>query len=323
VTELATSGQVGSVVHADQLIAFVAARQHGVIARDQLVALGLGRGAIAHRVKRAALHRVHRGVYLWGHEAPAPYARALAAVLACGAGSVVSHDSAAVLWGIRPPIEGPIDVTLAADRVRQDGIRSHRTTTLHPADTRTLRGIAITSPARTLLDIAPQLAPPDLAAAVERAQVKRLVTKRDIAAAMGRAPRRAGASALRALVDEPAFTRSAAERCLLALLRAAKLPLPAFNARAEGYEVDALWRAERVVLEFDSYEFHATRAAFERDRRRDAAHTRARYVVLRTTWRELTGEPCVLVARIAETLALAQARHRAEKAVALGSAPTR
>jgi len=309
-------------VHADRLIAFVAARQHGIIARDQLIALGLGRGAIAHRVKRGVLHRVHRGVYLWGHEAPAPYARAFAAVLACGAAAVVSHDAAAVLWGIRPSIEGPIDVTLAVDRVRQDGIRAHRTA-LHPADTRILRGIAITAPARTLLDIAPQLAPPDLAAAVERAQVKRLVTKRDIAAALRRAPRRAGVPALRALVEEPAFTRSAAERRLLALLRAAKLPLPAFNARAEGYEVDALWRAERVVLEFDSYEFHATRAAFERDRRRDAAHTRARYVVLRTTWRELTGEPHVLVARIAEVLALAQARHRAEEAVSFGSETTR
>jgi very-short-patch-repair endonuclease len=174
-----------------------------------------------------------------------------------------------------------------------------------------------------LLDIAPQLAPPDLAAAVERAQVKHLVTKGDIAAALRRAPRRVGASALRALVDEPVFTRFAAERRLLALLRAAKLPLPVVNARAEGYEVDALWCAERVVLEFDSYEFHATRAAFERDRRRDAAHTRARYVVLRTTWRELTGEPYVLVARIAETLALAQARHRAEEALPRGSETTR
>jgi hypothetical protein len=179
-------------------------------------------------------------------------------VLACGGGAVVSHDAAAVLWGVRPPIEGPVDVTLPADRVRQDGIRAHRTVRLHPADTRTLRGIAITSPARTLLDIAPQLAAPDLAAAVERAQVKRLVTKGDIAAALRRTPRRAGASALRALVDEPAFTRSAAERRLLAPLRAAKRPLPAVNARAEGYEVDALWRPERVVLEFDSYEFHAT-----------------------------------------------------------------
>jgi very-short-patch-repair endonuclease len=110
--------------------------------------------------------------------------------------------------------------------------------------------------------------------------------------------------ALRALLDEPAFTRSQAERMLVALLRTAGLPQPRFNARVEGYEVDALWPRERVVLEFDSYAFHATRAAFERDRRRTAALTRRRYVVLRTTWRELTQASHALIARTAEALAL-------------------
>ena len=92
------------------------------------------------------------------------------------------------------------------------------------------------------------------------------------------------------------------------LLRAARLPRPLFNAIAEGFEVDALWSRERVVLEFDSYAFHATRAAFERDRRRTAALQRGRYVVRRTTWRELTRQPLALVARTAE--ALASAPHR-------------
>jgi len=105
-------------------------------------------------------------------------------------------------------------------------------------------------------------------------------------------------------VDEPAFTRSEAERRLVALLRAAKLPPPAFNHVIEGLEVDAVWRVERVVLEFDSYEFHASRSAFERDRRRDSVLTRSGYLVLRTTWHELTAQPYALVARIAEALAL-------------------
>jgi len=109
-------------------------------------------------------------------------------------------------------------------------------------------------------------------------------------------------------VTESSFTRSAAERILVKLLRAAGLPRPAFNAKTEGYEVDALWRVERVVLEFDSYAFHATRAAFERDRRRDATLTRAGFLVVRTTWRELTEQSHALVARIAEALALAKAR---------------
>lgn len=129
------------------------------------------------------------------------------------------------------------------------------------------------------------------------------MTKADIAGVLSRAPRRRGTRALKSLIAEPAFTRSEAERRLLALLRAAKLPRPAFNETAQGHEVDVLWRVERVVLEFDSYAFHATRAAFERDRRRDATLMRGGYVALRTTWHELNAESHALVARIAEALA--------------------
>ncbi|MDP1847655.1 MAG: DUF559 domain-containing protein [Solirubrobacteraceae bacterium] len=164
----------------------------------------------------------------------------------------------------------------------------------------------MSSPARALLEIAPRLTPRELADAVEQAQVKRLVTERDIAATIERAGARAGVRALRAVIDEPAFTRSWAERRVVALLRAAKLPRPQFNARAEGFEVDALWRDQRVVLEFDSYAFHATKASQERDRRKTAALQRGRHVVLRTTWIELTKESHALIARIAEALAFAQ-----------------
>ena len=108
---------------------------------------------------------------------------------------------------------------------------------------------------------------------------------------------------------------------LVKLLRGAGLPRPAFNVEAEGYEVDALWRVERVVLEFDSYEFHATRAAFERDRRRNSSLTRAGYLVLRTTWHELTKRPHALVARIAEALALARAGRWAQAQAQYASPP--
>ena len=116
-----------------------------------------------------------------------------------------------------------------------------------------------------------------------------------------------GALTLRALLEEPAFTRSQAERRLVALLRAGSLPEPIFNADVEGFEVDALWPQQRVVLEFDSYAFHATRAALERDRRRTAALTRGRHLVLRTTWLELTTQSHALIARIAEALVLSAA----------------
>jgi len=215
------------------------------------------------------------------------------------------------LYELRPHPAGPVDVTGLGRRVRHDGIRVHTVSALHGADTRKLRGIKVSAPARALLEVAPDLSPRDLAAAVEQAQVRRLVTKRQIAGAIARSQQRVGVPALRALLDEPAFTRSRAERLLMRLLRAARLPEPAFNAYAEGFEVDALWRRERVALEFDSYEFHATRAAFERDRRKTAALTRGQYLVPRTTWHELTRESHALVARIAEALALSAGRARA------------
>lgn len=128
------------------------------------------------------------------------------------------------------------------------------------------------------------------------------MTKAELKSTIDRAPRRPGVTALRALVDDPAFTRSRAERRLVALLRAANLPEPVFNTYVEGCEVDALWERQRVVLEFDSYGFHATRAAFERDRNKTADLTRRRYLVLRTTWTELTKQPYALIARTAEAL---------------------
>jgi len=259
-------------------------------------------------VKRGLLYPLHRGVYMWGHPSPTPFARALAAVFACGEGALLSHRFAAARWELRSEPDGPIDVTVIGRRVRHEGIRTHEIRSLDRADIRSLDGIPITSPARTLLDSAPQLTTGELAAALEQAQVKRLVTQGSLLATLDRAPGRAGIPALRALLAEPAFTRSKAERRVAALLRAAKLPIPAFNHAIEGFEVDAVWRIERVVLEFDSYAFHATRAAFERDRRRDAALTRAGYLVLRTTWHELTQEPYVLIARIAEALAGARSR---------------
>ena len=231
--------------------------------------------------------------------------RARAALYAAGRGSIVTHDAACGLIGVRPHPEGAIDVTVIGRRVRRTGIRGHNVAKLARGDVREIRGIPVSSPARALLEIAPRLTTRELADAVEQAQVKRLVTKRDIEQTIARAGPRPGVAALRALLEEPAFTRSWAERRVVALMRAARLPRPQFNTYAEGFEVDALWRDQRVVLEFDSYAFHATKGAMERDRRKTAALQRGRYVVLRTTWRELTKESHALVARTAEALAFA------------------
>ena len=303
-TDLLADGVDLALLHADVRIGLLAARQDGIVTWAQLAALGVGRGVIARRVERGMLRALHVGVYLWGAPAPCFRGRVRAAVAAGGVGVVASHEAAAALWGFRTEPAGLIDVSAVGRTVRARGVRGHQVTALRVADTDRVGGIAVTSPARTLLDLASRLAPRGLADAVEQAQINRLVTRRDLSATLERCARQAGAPTLRALLDEPAFTRSHAERRLVALLRAARLPQPAFNARVEGFEVDALWRRERVVLEFDSYAFHATRAAFERDRRRTAALQRGRHVVLRTTWNELTRESHALIARTAEALAL-------------------
>ncbi len=292
-----------SIVHVDRRIGERAAQQDLLITWQQLRALGLGRGAIEHRAKRGVLHRVHVGVYCWGAPVDTPSMRVRAAVLACGAGAHASGRAALALHGLAALGPDPIDVTVVGRRVRRAAIAVHRVDVMHRDDLQLVRGIRVSSPARALLEVAADFSEDELAAAVERAQVKRLVCKLELDAVIARAGRRKGVGALRALVNEP-FTRSKAERLVVKLTHSAQLPGPECNAVAEGFEVDVLWRAERVVLEFDSYEFHATRAAFERDRNKTAALTRGRYTVLRATWSELTRRSHALVARIAEALPL-------------------
>jgi len=225
------------------LVGAVASEQQGTVTWEQLITLGLRRGGIASRIRRGLLHPVHRGVYLWGNPTPTPLGRAWAAVLACGERTALSHHFAATQWEIRPPAPGPIEVTVVGRAVRPRGVRTHETASLYIADIRRLDGIPITAPARTLLDIAPDLSTPELAKTREQAQINRKLRKADILGALSRAPGRPGTRALKALIGETAFTRSEAERQLLALLRAAKLPRPAFNDRAGGYEVDVLHTA--------------------------------------------------------------------------------
>ena len=283
----------------------MAARQHGVVSRAQLRAAGLGRGAIAHRLAQGRLHPVHRGVYLVGHAVAPPLASEMAALLVCGEGAVVSHVSAASMWSLPCPESGVIDVTIARRNPgARPGLRIHVVARLVRRDVRLHDRVPVTSPARTLLDLAAVIPPRDLERAVEEARVRRLVRPRQLLDVLERSPGRRGAGALRGLLDgEPALTRSEAEIRLLGLLRAARLAPTAVNARVGRYEVDFLWRAQRLVVEVDGYAYHGTRAAFERDRARDAELHAAGHRVIRVTWRQLVGEPEAVIARIAQALA--------------------
>jgi very-short-patch-repair endonuclease len=220
---------------------------------------------------------------------------------------VISHWSATGVFGLRPRAVKPVDVSIVGGLSgKRPGIRPHRTGSLSPADVVRRHGLRVTSPARTLLDLA-VVAPRDaLERLAEEAQVQRLVSPGALAAAIKRSAGRPGVARLRAVldhIDEPLLTRSEGEKRLRALCRSSALPMPRTNVKRAGWEVDAVWDDERLVVEVDGRRYHDTGAAFERDRRKDADLMLAGYRVLRITWRRLTREPEQVIATIAAALA--------------------
>jgi hypothetical protein len=278
----------------DRRVAEVAGRQHGVVAHRQLLALDLSAFAIQHRLRAGRLHRLHVGVYAVGHPLVSVHGRWMAAVLACGRGAVLSHRSAAALWGIRPSSRRTEDVTSPhASRAHRPGIKVHRTRRLPVEDLDAEDGIPVTTVARTLLDIAEVVEAKDLARAVESSERLRLFDLRAVEDLMDRSPGRRGLPPLKLALEayQPVpFTRSGLERRFLALCQEAGLPRPLSNVRIADVEVDAVWHDRRLVVELDS-SYHATSAAFERDRIRDATLQLAGYRVVRITHRRLLDQP--------------------------------
>ena len=251
----------------DLALARLAARQHGAVTRDQLLDAGLNVNAIEYRLRIGRLHRLHTGVYAVGHLPPSPHARAMAAVLACGPGAVLSHQSAAVLWDIVPRRQGPIDVTARSYHQRH-GIRAHRSTTLTRAHITRHYGIPITTPARTLEDLARVLPSHTLTRAVNEARIRNLVSNDN---------------------EETGPTRSKLEDEFLRFIDRYKLPHPEVNQIVAGYEVDMLWRDQRLIVELDSRTFH--RHTFEQDRERDAHLLSEGFITVRITSRRLKHSP--------------------------------
>lgn len=270
--------------------------QHGVVARRQLVGGGLGPGAIAHRLRCGRLHPIHRGVYSVGHPLVSVRGRWLAAVLACGPGAVLSHRAAAALWELRASEAATIDVTVPSlgGRRRRPGIALHRVAWLPASEVTLHHAIPVTTPARTLLDLASATSRPALARAVDRAEQLRLFDLSEVRALLRRNTGRAGCKALAQVLEdqcaEPALTRSQLEERFLALCEDHELPRPTVNSRVRGYEVDFLWREAGLIVEVDGRSSHSTRTAFERDRRRDGHLTVLGYRVLRLTYRRVVDE---------------------------------
>jgi predicted transcriptional regulator of viral defense system len=280
----------------DERIASLAQAQHGVVARRQLVDLGLGRGAIGRRVETKRLHVIHRGVYAVGHRLISRRGWWMAGVLACGPEAVLSHRSAAVFWGILEGEGSVVSVSVRGRRRGRPGIRMHETTVA--PDERTVdAGIPVTTVARTLLDLAADLQLHELHRALERAEALRLADSTSLDALIERHPRRSGVARLRATAREgirPAITRSELERRFLTFVERAGLPAPRTNVWLEvggdWIEVDCVWSEQRVIVELDSRAFHQTAAAFERDRRRDRRAQASGWRVIRVTERAMRRE---------------------------------
>lgn len=285
----------------------LAGRQHCVISYAQLLAVGFSPDVVRNRAARGWLRRYHRGVYLVGPVEP-PLARAMAATLACGDGALLSHHPAAVLWGLCPPLAGAMHVTVVGRNVRGPaGVTVHRVGRLDPADATSHHGIPVTSASRTLLDVAATAPRRELDRAVNEARVHRLVTDHSLDEQFSRYPTHRGTRAFRqAIRTEPKLTRSEAERRLLELIRDSRLPEPETNARIHGHEVDFLWREQDLVVEVDGYAFHSSRAAFERDRRRDVELHTLGIDVIRVTWAQIVDEPAALIAMLARATASAR-----------------
>jgi len=288
------------LTHPDRKLAALARRQHGVVSRGQLIELGLGSGAIDARMRTGRLHAVHRGVYAVGHTSLSQRGLWMAAVLASGDGAVLSHLSAAALWRLVDPARAPIDVTSAHGRRGRRGIRLHRG--IVPLQERTARyGIPVTSVARTLLDMAePPSAEKRLRRAYEEADRLNLLHREELERTCRLGVGRHGIPALRRLMREErdGATRSPLEDIFGTLCRKHKLPFPALNAHLLGFEVDALWSKQRLVVELDGFAYHRHRAAFERDRARDAALQAAGFRVVRFTYRRLDREPDAVAAQL-------------------------
>jgi very-short-patch-repair endonuclease len=280
-------------LHAELRISMLASRQHGLVTRRQLTELGVGRGAVEHRLRVGSLHAVRRGVFAVGHRALGAKAHLLAAVLAAPPGTVLSHRSAAALWGFRRSAATTVELTVPARRRGPRGLRVHHAP-LPPEHVTTHDAIPVTTPERTLLDLAAVLRPDALRHALEEAEVQVRPDWRLLGELVAAADGRRGVRALRAILDERSvgerITKSQFERRFLDFLRRHDLPLPQTNTYVEGFEVDCVWRDARLVVELDS-RLHLDHGKFQRDRAKDRALTVAGGKVIRVTWDQLhTGE---------------------------------
>jgi very-short-patch-repair endonuclease len=266
-------------------------RQHGVISRQQLLRLGFSATAIDHRIARGRLHPLWRGVYAVGRPRVSRLGMLMAAVLACGDAAVLSHDSAAELWGIRPARRGSIHVSVGAQRVRP-GIQTHRRA-FAARDLTTFHNIPVTTPVCTLIDLAARLNDEQTERAVNEADKLDLVAPDALRSALDHTEPRPGVGPLRKLLDHRTFTMtdSENEQRFLPIAREAGLPKPLTQEWVNGFRVDFYWPDLPLVVETDGLRYHRTPAQQAADLLRDQVHAAAGVASLRFTRAQIRYDP--------------------------------
>ena len=288
----------------ERKIARLASRSWGVVTRKQLLAAGITKKEIEHRLAIGSLIRLHWGVFRVGHVAPSTEATYLAAVWACGDGAALSGRAAAYLLGLlrsrsAPP---PPEVTCETNR-RVRGVRTKRSRTPLAPDVMEWRGIPATRVARTIVDLAAALSLNDLSQVCHEAGVKHGTTPGQVKEVLERRPNSKGARKLRLIFegDAPALL-SKLEEGFRRLLIDAGLPLPEFNRPAGGRRVDCRWDWVPLTVELDSYTFHHSRHAWEQDRRRERAARARGDEFRRYTWGDVFDEPAAVVRELRRLL---------------------
>jgi hypothetical protein len=268
--------------------------------------LGFTRSSVQREVAAGRLHRLYRGVYAVGHRRISPHGHCLAAVLSCGPEAMLSHGSAAWLWGLTGYGPQPLEVTGPQPRKPRLPIHLHRSSILTDADRAFEEGIPVTSLPRTMLDCAGKSRFSQLQRMLERSEELKLFDLTPVEELLGRSRGHAGWGRLRraiALYAPVPFTRSGFERRFFEAVLRAGMPRPATNFVEAGFELDVYWPEHRFAVELDTYATHGTNAAFERDHLRDEDLMLAGIEMVRVTDVRFHREPETVLLRISTLLA--------------------
>lgn len=287
----------------------LAARQHGVISREQLRRCGLSDRQITRATALSRLHAVHRGVFAVGHDRLSASGRRAAAALTCGTDAALGYRTAAAHWNLRATSGPTIEIVVPrSSRPRHRNVRVHCHPQLLPDEVTVHDGIRVTTVARTLLDLAAVLPPSGLRRSVGQADVLRIFDRHAVVRLLVRHPRHRGRRALEDVLrtwEEPDRVRSPQEEAFPQLCARFGFPRPAINAVVLGMEVDAVFADHGIAVELDGYTFHSGAIQWEDDQEKRARLVAAGWTVLAYSWRQVQSDGGRFVR---ETLGAALAR---------------